>query len=92
MQPSRRVRTYRTVRLQRPARVVRPREESRRVWTQRRRTFTVGAVGWFVVAGLLWRADEGWPAVGLCLAAGVFWSAAVVKALVLVRRAQDESS
>ena len=86
MQPNRRVRTYRTVRLQRPTRVVRTSEESRRVWSQRRRTFAVGAAGWFVVAALLWRADRGWPAVGLCLAAGVLWSAAAVKALVLARR------
>lgn len=88
MGSTRRVRTHRTVRLQRPPRTGRPVEESLRLWSRRRTYYTLWAVGWAILAAVFSFTDGGWLAVSLCLVAAVLSTAAALKAVVLVSRSR----
>jgi hypothetical protein len=87
-EPSR-TRTIRRVVLTKPHRTHRDPGDQAAVWRRRRGSFGISAVVWLVlsVAG----AVGGWGTtfVALALAAGVLSAAVVVKAQVLVRRAQE---
>ena len=86
-----RVTSTRTTRVWvRPHRVVRTASESARVWTQRRRTYTISAVLWLVLAvgGAANAASS--AATVLAGLAALLSIAVVVKAQVLIRRAQAE--
>jgi hypothetical protein len=87
-EPSR-TRTIRRVVLTKPHRTHRDPGDQAAVWRRRRSSFGISAVVWLVlsVAG----AVGGWGTtfVALALAAGVLSAAVVVKAQVLVRRAQE---
>ena len=74
----------------RPHRVVRSASEAARVWTQRRRTYTISAALWLglAVGGAANHASS--AATVLAGLAALLTIAVVVKAQVLIRRAQAE--
>ena len=74
----------------RPHRVVRTASESARVWTQRRRTYTISAALWLVLAVGGAANDASSAATVLAGLAALLSIAVVVKAQVLIRRAQAE--
>ncbi len=78
--------TSRTVRLQRQTRTVRSSEEWLRIWTRRRATFGLWAVGWAILAVLFSFTHGGWLVILMCLAAATLSTADAVKAFVLVSR------
>ena len=74
----------------RPHRVVRTASESARVWTQRRRTYTISAALWLGLAVGGATNDASSAATVLAGLAALPSIAVVVKAQVLIRRAQAE--
>lgn len=82
--------TSRRVVFVRPHRTVRTPADTIRVWTQRRRSFSITAGMWLVLAIVGMPTHLGVAFTVLAFAAALLSAAVVVKANVLLRRAQLE--